>query len=356
MNSSPRFWLILAAALVVVTVAVGGAGDQGPPLDPRSVSPDGARGLVETLERFGAAVTIDDPRPSNTTTVALLLVDRLNLDDKTSALEWVEDGGTLVVADATSTLSATAAGIAPAELERGDCTIEALAQATKISGRGLTLQADGQASCFGPATSPFVQAKAHGSGTIISVGGTRLFTNEYIAQHDNAWVAVTLLAPDPASASVAILGPSTFEFGEGSPTDRMAPRVNNAIVMGLASFLIYALYRMRRLGGVVDEPLPVEIRGSELVLKAGVLSERAKDPAAAGEIIRDDFLDRWRQKLAMHHASSEDLAARIAADGAIPADELDRALSASIESDEDLVAAASVLDRIDNNPKPGRNQ
>ncbi len=66
MNRNARFWLLLGAALVVVVLIVGGSGDSGPAYDPRSVAPDGARGVVETLERLGAMVDLDRsvPNPS----------------------------------------------------------------------------------------------------------------------------------------------------------------------------------------------------------------------------------------------------------------------------------------------------
>ena len=81
MNSSTRFWLILVAGLVLVTVLAGGAGSDGPPLDPRSVNPDGTRGVVETLERLGADVELDSAVPASDVTAALLIVDRLSSED-----------------------------------------------------------------------------------------------------------------------------------------------------------------------------------------------------------------------------------------------------------------------------------
>ena len=112
MNSSARFWLVLVAALILVTVLAGGAGSDGPPLDPRSVNPDGARGLVETLERLGADVELDASVPGPDATTALLIIDRLSQEDGDQLSRWVSDGGTLVVADPASRFAPLRSGFA----------------------------------------------------------------------------------------------------------------------------------------------------------------------------------------------------------------------------------------------------
>ena len=110
MSNNVKFWGLLAAALIVVVVILGGSGNEGPPLDPRSVSPDGARGLVETLEALGAEVRLDSAIPGPDSTTAVMLEDRLTIDDRALVRGWVRNGGVLVVADWSSTLLADRLG------------------------------------------------------------------------------------------------------------------------------------------------------------------------------------------------------------------------------------------------------
>lgn len=312
-----RFWLLLGAALVLVIVLAGGAGGDGPALDPRSVNPDGARGVVETMERAGARVDLDSALPDASATSALLLQDRLSDDDQAAIRRWVSAGGVLVVADVRSELAARDLGRthpfgteAPS-LDQDVCTIDVLAEAGRLDVAGALLQVSGN-SCFGDGDRAFIVERSLGSGTIVTVGSPDLFTNAVLDEQDAAVVALNLLTPSPDNARVAFLGPSIVDFGDDSLADLVAPRVRNAIMQMLAAFLLYALYRSRRLGKVVSEPMPVRIEGSEVVLKAGLLSQRAKDPVSAARLVRQDFIDRARHALSIPTADNELLVERLA--------------------------------------------
>ena len=131
-------------------------------------------------------------------------------------------------------------------------------------------------------------------------------------------------------------------------TELVPPRVWNAILQLLAAFLLYALYRSRRLGGVVAEPVPVRIEGSELVLKAGLLSERAKDPTSAAVLLRSDVMRRARKALSITAAAEDRLVAeQIAIRSGLDVDEVLAALFARVETEADLIRAAQSLDHID---------
>ena len=168
MNRNARFWLLLGAALVVVVLIVGGSGDSGPAYDPRSVAPDGARGVVETLERLGAMVDLDRSVPNPSAKTALMLRDRLTVEDEDAVRTWVQAGGVLVVADVNSRLAAQAVGFTNAPVGgrptilRGRCTIEVLAETTELTLNGRLLNTAGRTSCFGDANSAFVVAESGG--------------------------------------------------------------------------------------------------------------------------------------------------------------------------------------------------
>ena len=357
MNSSTRFWLILVAAVVLVTLLAGGAGSDGPPLDPRSVNPDGTRGVVETLERLGADVDLDLSVPRSDMTGALLIIDRLSGDDADLLDTWVRRGGTLVVTDPASRFAPLRSGFASPRIASEDCGLDWL-DGTTITGSGRTFDAANRTSCFGDGSESYLTLERRGDGTVIALGGPSLLTNENLSQLDNAFVATTLLAPVPNESRIAVLSPSLVDFGDQSLNSLVATRVRNAILMLLASFGLYALFRMRRLGAVVKEPQPVPIRGSELVLQAGVLSQRAKDPASVAATIRADFARRWRRILAVEDDEPAQLARRIAAHlaastptGPDEAALLD-ALVRPVTTDDDVLEIVHVLDTADD---PGRS-
>lgn len=370
MKSGSRFWLVLVAALVLVTVLAGGAGSDGPPLDPRSVNPDGTRALIETLERLGADVQLDRSVPGADSTAALLIVDRLSDDDAEQVRTWVRDGGTLVVTDPASRFAPFRSGFAGGETSSGDCTISWFENA-RIAAEGRTFDPGNADHCFGTRDQAFVTIESRGAGRIVALGGPRLFTNEQLGRLDHAYVGTSLLAPEPQRARVSVLSPSLIDFGDQSLDGLVATRIRNAIIMALAAFCLYALFRMRRLGSVVREPQPVPIRGSELVLQAGVLSERAKDPASAAETIRHDFIRRWRRTLALDHDDPARLAEQLVAthatrggqaasgsaadhdypDGAYPdAAALVEALTRPVATNADLLEVVRCLDLADHDP------
>jgi len=346
--SNGRFWLIMAAVLVVAALFIGGAGGDGPAYDPRSVNPDGAKGLVETLERLGATVDLDDAVPSAEASTAIVLRDRLSFDDSAELGEWVERGGVLVVADLSNDLAAGISGLGSEQVERGTCTIAALDDVQQLPVGGSSLRAQGNESCFGDGNRALIVAERVGQGTVVTVGSPDLFTNANLDEADAAVLAVGLLAPRGDDAHVSFVGPSVVEFGEEDINDLVPTRVRNAIWQLMAAFLFYGLYRARRLGGVVAEPLPVHIEGSELVLQAGVLSERAKDPASAAQLLRADMLQRVRKTLSIPSTDGDDVvASRIADRTGLASDQVAAALLASITTESELVELAQQLSEID---------
>lgn len=353
MTAASRFWLILAATVVLVVIVVGGAGGDGPPLDPRSVNPDGAKGVVDVLESLGVEVELDRAVPSADSTAALLLDDRLISEDRDALRRWVSRGGVLVVADDRGSLAPPRVAPQQGELERGVCTIAALNGAELVPADGWTLRVDpGTDSCFGTGLDAFITSRAEGTGYIVNVGGPLLFTNAVLDDSDAAVVAVSLLAPDPASARVTFVGASVVDFGDESLNDLIAPRVRNSIMQVLAAFLIYALYRMRRLGGVVREPLPVRIEGSELILQAGRLSERAADPASAAAIVRRDFIDRAARALAIGRTDHSDadgglLITVVAEKTGVEPSIVTEALHSRVLSEPDFVAVSRQIADLD---------
>lgn len=354
MNRSWRFVLVLGAVLVLVVVIAGDpAEDPGEPLAPDATGPAGAKAMVVLLEELGADVDIEAGVPDDAVDTAVLLEDRLDEDRATGLLEWVQAGGTLVVADPRSPFTPIVAaplgegGLVDAgdiELAREDCDVDALDDVERLDlSAGVTYEVSGEArSCFGDGTSAFVVEQPHGAGRLVAVGGPDPFTNDGLDRADAAVLVADLLAPEPGGASVAFLergGPVIAGDGEETLTDLVPERVTLALIqLGLA-FAVYVWFRARRAGRPVAEPLPTTLAGSELVEAVGRLLQQERDPERSAGLLREDLRRSLARRFGLAPgADLEDLAAAAERAGADP-DRLRAVLAGPPVTDGDTLTA-----------------
>lgn len=360
-----RFWLGLLAVIVIAVVVISGTGGDGTPYDPKSVDPNGAKGIVEVLEDLGAEVDIDAAVPSDSATGALLLRDRLTVTDRNALLAWVGRGGTLVVADPFSEVASVERRLLTDQetvVDAGECTIERLGGADSIE---VTFALEmtvtrGDRSCFGDGSWAHIVEIEAGDGTIVVVGGQQLFTNDFLDESDAAVVAVNLVAPEPSGAQISIIAPSVLATDEPRTLNELLGlRVQNGLLMAAFAFLLFAFYRARRFGRVVQEPLPVPIQASELVLRHGNLEHRSKDPSGAVTVLRRDAVRRVGAALHVdpvvnpdapadrHEALTVELLMHPVLTGRHDNEALQRALRTPVTTDEDLVLVAQLLSQIE---------
>ena len=365
-RSSSRAPVLIGAALLVVLVFIAllaGNSDtasSGPALSPSSTEADGTRGLVLLLGDLGADVRVGGRLPDDQTRVALLLHDGLSSDDHTQLRNWVSGGGTLIVSDPSSTLSAPTAGNElVGVVGRGTCTMPELADVERIdAGFTTILRTRGQsASCFGDRGSAFVTSATQGQGRIISVADPGVFTNGALDQADNSVLALRLLVPSAGSA-VAVLDPNPPGSGRTTLGDLIADRVFQAILQLGVAFVLYALWRSRRVGAPVTEHQPVAIAGSQFVRAVGGLHLRTHATDRAATTLRMDtrraVCSRYGIPL---YTDVESLATLTAAHTG-----LDRATVAAalgdtpILDEESLVTLGHSLDSIRQEVLDGRNR
>src|SRR6266508_417556 len=123
-------WVLIVGGILLAAVVGSRRADQGLPLDPSSPGPNGTKALVETLRVLGAKVSVSSELPSDGGT-ALLLADDLSEQRRARLLDWVRQGGTLVVADPSSRVTRvepigdTRIGLLDAELEP-TCAVPAM--------------------------------------------------------------------------------------------------------------------------------------------------------------------------------------------------------------------------------------
>lgn len=295
-------WAGLAVAVLAGALLVGPPAEDGEPLDPTSSGPLGTLGLVRTLEALGADVTTLTGAPGDSTDVALVLGDRLGEDRQEGVLDWVRDGGTVVVADPSSPLIQVPVSgeVVDPRQDAGGCGIDALAAVEELAvegvGFGLGPRDRGCLTDAGGAS--FAVASPLGDGTVVAVGGAAVWVNEHLDDADNAVLASALLAP-ATGTRVAILLPPLVGGGTVSLTDLVGDGVKQGLLqLGLA-FLLYALWRGRRLGPPVVEPQPVELAASGLVVAVADLLQHGHHHGRAGDVIGDDVRRVIAERLGM---------------------------------------------------------
>jgi hypothetical protein len=345
----------VAMAAIAVALIAGPPRREGPPLDPRSDTPLGTSALVALLERFDADVELSVGLPSPGDDVALVLRDRLDVEQAEAVAAWVEQGGTLVVTDPGSRFAPAAepAGLLPDgdPLRPGTCTVGALAGIGDVDG-GAPLAYDvpaGADSCYGDEDSAFVVLGQHGAGEVVAVGGAAFVTNERLDEADNAVLALALLAPERGMRVRFVDPPLPVGGGDESLADLVPGGVKRALVQLAVAFVLYALWRAVRLGRPVPEPQPVQIAGSELVAATGRLLARTRDPQAAADGLREDRRRRLRTRLGVSPAADLDalVAVTAARTGLAP-----EAVAAAIDdrpitTDDALVSLTRVVAALD---------
>ena len=350
------FWLLLAVGLVAVALAAGAPPGDGTPLDPRATGPLGAKALVLTLGELGGDVVIT-PSIDDRFDTAVLLRDDLTEGQRTAVADWVHRGGTLLVADPSSSLHPgrivgdTQTIFGEATVARGACTIPPLAKLDRVDPIGGVLYdlSSAAESCFTRADGAFVVAEASGAGWIVATGGAGAFVNDRLDSEDNAAVAANILVPQPGT-NVAFLeraNPGT-SGGDKSLADLVPTRVRLALAQLLVAFVVFALWRGRRLGKPVAETQPVEIAGSELVVAVGNLLQKAGRPDAAAERLRTELHRDLVNRLGLPAAASAAVTADIAsARTGVDRDTVERALSGPLPTTpEGLVTAARDVEQV----------
>lgn len=326
--------VVLAVALLGAALLAGQPDDVNEAaLDPRSVAPDGARGLVLVLRELDASLEVLRTVPGDDVDTALVLQDRSDVDGRDALLGWVRRGGVLVVTDSGSRLAPGGDDApCPAALDGLDAI---------DTGTGLVGPTDGDGCYDG-----FVRVEVVGEGTIVGLRSPEPLLNRSLARGDGAALGAALLAPVPGTrvAVVEAVGGG----GETALLDLIAPRVGQALLQLVVAAALYALWRARRLGRPVAEPQPVAVAGSELVAAVGRLLDRQGRPEEAAATLRSSLVRRLESRLGVAHGTpSAVLGAAVAGPSGLPADRCAAALGERPVPDEaTLVAVAADLDHI----------
>ncbi|MBF4770351.1 DUF4350 domain-containing protein [Nocardioides agariphilus] len=290
-----RTALVIAAALlaaVVVALLVGGRPATTEPLDPDNPGGQGARAVARVLEAQGVEVRVvrgADALDSEQLEGSTVLVTSTYLLGKSTTRRLLAGLGNadLVLAEPEPGV-VTALGldvqswaVSPAGDRSARCSDPLL--------RGLDVRVD-LATEYGTAGGCFAGAHGHlvasAGDHITLLGASALLTNDQVLRADNAAVALRLLGQhDRLVWYVPEVADLIGEDGVSLRTLVPDWTLPGVWIAG-AAVVALLLWRVRRLGPLVTEPLPVTVKAIETARSRGRLYRKAGDRAHAARALR----------------------------------------------------------------------
>ncbi len=360
------FWLVLLVLLcgvVALQLLRGPAADRAD-LSPGNAAPNGAKAVAEVLRQHGVQVvatgSLQETRDQLRTAGATLLVhdpdgylsaEQLEpLKHQADHLVLLEPGFAALQALAPGV---RAAGVVPAEggnLPAG-CRLPGPSRAGEITRGGLSYRGGSQ-MCFGFETAagdaaPYVLSD---DGATVVLGAGQVLSNDAIVQAGNAALALnTLGATDRLVWYRA--GPQDMPVAEKpvNPMSLLPGWVLPVSLWLMAVGVVAMLWRGRRLGPLVSEPLPVLVRSAETIEGRARLYRNAKAVNHAADNLRAATLTRLAAHLRLPAgASSADVVNAVARNSGRAWAELDRILRDEAPGTEArLVAWAQELQQLE---------
>ena len=336
----------VVASLVSLTVTTQRSGR----LDPRAYDPDGSHALAALLGNQGAAVTVietvEQVRPGSTVVVPfperLTTAELRRLAPSTLLLVGADNAALRALGDPVE-----AQGDSLDEVREPACDLPAAARAgrVRLGGPGYTATG-GVAStgCYasgGRAGLLLLPTRRH----LLLASGT-LLTNDALDEQGDASLALGLLADRP---DIQWLLPKIDRAGATSDRRTLRQLLPRGLKDGLlelaAAVVLLALWRARRLGRVVVEPLPVVVRAAESVEGRSRLYRAARARDRAADALRGAARDRAVRRLALGGSATRGalLEAAAARTGVHPAELQDLLYGPAPGDDATLVRLAGDL-------------
>jgi hypothetical protein len=307
-----RGWVALAALLAIVVVigAVTAGTGQKEALSPDNAGPQGARAAAEVLSRNGVEViraeSLEDAvnalqgpddtlllhDPNGWLTSGQLATLGRGLADRTVL---IEPSFTMLTELADGIRSA---GVVPTEVEeplQAECADPDARAATTVSPGGLSYR--GEVTCFPPPQpeggDPAGTFVTTAGGTVAVLGNGAVVSNAFIGQQGNAALTLRVLGSTPRLVWYQPTeGDLAVTSGPADPLSLLPDFVNPLMFWLLVTALLAILWRGRRLGPLVTEPLPVVVRSAETAAGRARLYQDARAVQHAAETLRAGTLTR----------------------------------------------------------------
>jgi Domain of unknown function (DUF4350) len=329
---APVVVLLLVLLTGVLLAAVAGGQPTGF-LDPRATDPAGSRAVASLLRDQG--VTVDLVRTSaamlaRTNAGETLFVAAPDLLVASQARAVRDSGADLVLAG-TGTPERFVRGVTltgpsgsgtrapgcalPAAKRAGTADAGALAYSVDATEAGVATGTQIE-ECYSADGDPsLVHTQTDDGRSVTLLGSAALLTNDRLDKAGNAALALGLLG---ARSRLVWYLPTQGDVPTGeqrSLYDLVPDAVWWALVQLVVAVVLLALWRARRLGALVPEPLPVVVRATETIEGRGRLYRRSGARAKAAGGLRSATLGRLLPALGLPRASdavtvAESVAAR----------------------------------------------
>jgi hypothetical protein len=303
-------WIIIGAIVAVlgiVTVAQSPANTDNAPLSAGNPAPDGAMAAAEILGRHGVTVTASDSFATTTSLLAkdpgatVFLYDRNGYLDSAQLRSLLQSAArVVVVAPGLRTLNGLSsrihsAGVVPdgtSTLQAGCGLADPLA-AGSVSGNGAFLYTGADVMCYRPSSKDGGMYAASADGRLVVLGSTTLLSNDLLQVEGNAALALRTLGATPDLVWY-LPGLGDVPNDGGAPTlNELAPPWVGFLGLWLAVVALLAvLWRGRRLGPLVFEPLPVVVRAVETAEGRARLYQDSRAVGQAADNLRAGTLTR----------------------------------------------------------------
>ncbi|MFT4028763.1 MAG: DUF4350 domain-containing protein [Protaetiibacter sp.] len=358
-------WIAIGVVVLLGIVAVWAAGRDsqvGEHLrSPEDPTPDGAMALAQVLEQQGVDVTVThsfwetESALGDGTQVTLVVDDDWWVLTDEAYQELLRRSQRFVLIQPSDpALAALTPGVEYAGFGGGelaaDCELPAVQRAARVSGDGdAYLAPETAVRCLGSGGDYSLVQLRDTTHTMTVLGLGEVLSNEHITEEGNAALALGLLGEEPR---LVWYQPDVDDYAfedsnslAAHQADWYLPLVVLLLLVGVAA----AFWRGRRMGPVVVEDLPVEVRSSETMEGRARLYERggARDHALA--TLRAATLARLARTLGLPRTASADeiIAATAEATGRDPGT-IDFLLrSAAARDDHAFVGLSDALLRLE---------
>ncbi|HWC23395.1 MAG TPA: DUF4350 domain-containing protein [Flexivirga sp.] len=267
------------------------------PLDPASAAPDGSRAVAQVLGQHGVDVQIAhrvrefDTSDVQGATLVLTRPQLLSPNTLQRTMALAANARRVVIVDADpSTIKALGLPVPQADpLESqpvSRCTVPWL-DSLRLSYADISYRpSDAGRTCFGEGGEGAVvvlPAQGHAPETVL-LGSHAVLSNKSVVDADNAAIILrTLGATDRLVWFAPSLATGDSDVAQGP---KWPAWFHPAIWLAGAVILIVIVWRGRRFGRLVPEPLPVVVPAGETTRSRGQLYRKAHDHTRASAVLR----------------------------------------------------------------------
>jgi Domain of unknown function (DUF4350) len=296
----PAVLVVIGLALVTILAAIGKAPNTVP-LDPRNETPNGTHALAALLSDRGITVSIANSiaqlDSSNASTI--VVAQPLDLSDRALAAISTSSATVLLVDPLQHALSAFGVDatlddtIAATTLEPA-CQLAAAVTAgsVRISG-DLYAVGRGATACYPEAgDAALLESTRASGGRTVVLGSASALTNANLAAAGDAALDLGLLTTQTVQWVPGGLGAGLVPKSQRGLLNLLPSRLLWATLQLFIALVVLALWRARRLGRPVVEPLPVVVRAAETVEGRARMLHAAHARGAAAQSLRRATLRR----------------------------------------------------------------